>query len=110
MLRVGGVESASAHLLPAVLAQFRAGHPDVALEFRTRTSDILERMVLNASMDLAVTARQAVSVDLQCESLRRERVALFVSARHRLANSKNLQITEVLAEPLSNQRARGDLL
>src|SRR5687767_6222095 len=38
VLRVGGIESASAQLLPVVFAQFRAGYPNVALEFRTRTS------------------------------------------------------------------------
>ena len=107
VLRVGGVESASALLLPAVLAQFRAGHPQVALEFRTRTSDILERMVLNASMDLSVTARQAVSIDLHCQPLRRARVALFVAAGHRLANRKNLQLSDVLAEPLILRGGRG---
>lgn len=107
VLRVGGVESASALLLPAVLAQFRAGHPHVALEFRTRTSDILERMVLNESMDLAVTARKAVSIDLHCQPLRKERVALFVPARHRLANRKNLRISDVLAEPLILRGGRG---
>jgi DNA-binding transcriptional LysR family regulator len=107
VLRVGGVESASALLLPAVLAQFRAGHPWVALEFRTRTSDILERMVLNASMDLAVTARHAVSIDLHCQPLRRARVALFVAAGHRLASRRNLQLSDVLAEPLILRGGRG---
>jgi DNA-binding transcriptional LysR family regulator len=107
VLRVGGVESASTHLLPAALAQFRARHPIVALEFRTRTSDLLERMVLNTSMDIAVTARQSISLDLQCEPLRRERVALFVPTRHRLANSKTLQLHDVLAEPLILRGGRG---
>ena len=100
VLRVGGVESASTHLLPTALAQFRADHPNVALEFRTRTSDLLERMVLNASMDMAVTVRRAVSGDLQCEPLRHERVVLFVPARHRLAHSKNIPLSELFAEAL----------
>jgi DNA-binding transcriptional LysR family regulator len=107
VLRVGGIESASVLLLPTVLAQFRAGHAHVALEFRTRTSDILERMVLSDSMDLAVTARHVVSSDLQCQPLRKERVALFVPARHRLANRKNLQISDVVAEPLILRGGRG---
>ena len=107
VLRVGGIESASTVLLPTVLARFRARHPHVALEFRTRTSDHLERKVLNASMDLAVTARRAVSVDLQCEPLRRESVALFVPAGHRLAHRHRLQIADVLAEPLILRGGRG---
>ncbi len=100
LLRVGGIESASVQLLPLVLARFHARHPEVALEFRTRTSNQLERMVLGAAMDLAVTARRPVSVDLRCEPLRKERVALFVPASHRLAKRHRLMLTEVLAEPL----------
>jgi DNA-binding transcriptional LysR family regulator len=100
VLRIGGIESASVHLLPAVLARFRTRHPDVALEFRTRNSDHLERMVLSGSMDLAVTARRPAAADLNCEPLRRERVALFVPANHRLAKRKKLQLRDVVEEPL----------
>jgi DNA-binding transcriptional LysR family regulator len=100
MLRVGGVESAAAVLLPTLLARFRERHPQVALEFRTRTSEQLERMVLGGSMDLAVTARRSVSIDLECELLRKERVVLFVPAGHRLAKRNRLELAEVLAEPL----------
>jgi DNA-binding transcriptional LysR family regulator len=99
-LRVGGVESASVQLLPLVLARFHARHPEVALEFRTRTSEQLERLVLSAAMDLAVTARRPVAADLHCEPLRKERVALFVAAGHRLAKHKRLDIAELRAEPL----------
>jgi DNA-binding transcriptional LysR family regulator len=107
VLRVGGIESVSAILLPTVLARFRAQHPQVALEFRTRTSDQLERMILSGAMDLAVTARPAVSVDLHCQPVRRERVALFVLPRHRLAIRKKLQISDVVAEPLIARGGRG---
>ena len=100
VLRVGGVESASAILLPTLLARFRERHPQIVLVFRTRTSEQLERIVLGGSMDLAVTARRPVSVDLECELLRKERVVLFVPAGHRLAKRNRLELTEVLAEPL----------
>lgn len=106
-LRIGGIESASAHLLPAVLARFKARFPNVALEFRTRTSDHLERMVLGGSMDLAVTGRDAVSADLTCEPLRSEKVALFVPAQHRLAKNKNLRLADVLVEPFILRGGRG---
>ncbi len=98
-LRIGGIESAAAHLLPVVFAQFKARFPDVALEFRTRTSDFLERMVLDGSMDLAVTGRAAVSAALRCEPLRVEKVALFVPANHRLANLKKVRLADVMLEP-----------
>jgi DNA-binding transcriptional LysR family regulator len=107
VLRIGGIESASAHLVPVVLAHFKACFPNVALEFRTRTSDQLERMVLGGSMDLAVTGRAAVSADLRCEPLRVEKVALFVPADHRLAKIKKLHRADVLVEPFILRGGRG---
>jgi LysR family transcriptional regulator, low CO2-responsive transcriptional regulator len=100
VLRVGGTDAASIILLPNLLARFHAQHPHITLEFRTRTSDHLERMVANASMDLAVTARRPVSNELQYELLRSERIALFVATSHRLAARRQLHIDEVLTEPL----------
>jgi DNA-binding transcriptional LysR family regulator len=107
VLRVGGIESASAHLLPAVLAQFKARFPNVALEFRTRTSDRLERMVTGGAMDLAVSGRAAMSADLRCEPLRIEKVALFVPVDHRLARCKKLRLADVLVEPFIVRGGQG---
>ncbi len=107
VLRIGGIESASAHLLPAVLAQFKVRFPNVALEFRTRTSDHLERMVLAGSMDLAVSGRAAASADLRCEPLRSEKVVLFVRVEHRLAKCKKLRLADVLVEPFILRGGRG---
>src|SRR5262245_31975636 len=100
VLRVGGTDAASIILLPNLLAQFHGQHPHITLEFRTRTSGHLERMVANGSMDLAVTARQPASNELEYELLRSERIALFVATSHRLAARRQLQIDDVLTEPL----------
>ena len=100
VLRVGGTEAASIILLPNLLARFHAQHPQITLEFRTRTSEHLERMVANGSMDVAVTARRPVSPELEYEPLRTEKIALFVAAGHRLAGRRQLQIADVVAEPL----------
>ena len=107
VLRVGGIESASACLLPAVLARFKRRHASVELEFRTRTSEHLERLVLNSAMDLAVTGRKAPTEALVCEPLRRERVVMFVPANHPLAKRNRLRLADVLAEPLIIRGGRG---
>jgi DNA-binding transcriptional LysR family regulator len=51
ILRVGGTYSASAALLPSLLAGFRHKHP-----------------TLNSGLDLAVTVRAVRSAELACES------------------------------------------
>lgn len=100
VLRVGGTDSASAELLPSLLAGFRKRHPTAELEMRTRTSDHLERMISGSVLDLAVTARQARSSALACEPLRGEKIAMFVPSNHPLARKNELELSDVLAEPL----------
>jgi DNA-binding transcriptional LysR family regulator len=107
ILRVGGTDNASAELLPSLLADFRHMHPTAELEMRTRTSDQLERMLLNSGLDLAVTVREVPSVELACESLRHEKVVMFVRADHRLAKTNKLKPSEVLVEPLIVRGGRG---
>ncbi|HYA31062.1 MAG TPA: LysR family transcriptional regulator [Acidobacteriota bacterium] len=107
LLRVGGIESASGYLLPAILAQFKRRYPNVGLDFRTRTSEQLERLVLNFALDFAVTGRDASSNGLVCEPLRQERVALFVSANHPLAKRPKVSLTDALAEPLIVSGSKG---
>ena len=107
ILRVGGTDNASAELLPSLLAGFRHMHPTAELEMRTRTSDQLERMLLNSGLDLAVTVREVPSVELACESLRHEKVVMFVRADHRLAKTNKLKPSEVLVEPLIVRGGRG---
>ncbi|MGH7810933.1 MAG: LysR family transcriptional regulator [Candidatus Binatia bacterium] len=99
-LSVGGTFSACAALLPSLLARFRLTRPEVDLIIRTGTSDELERLLLAADLELAVTLRAAPSAKLFSEPLRRERIALFVLSSHALAQRKNLQFADVLAEPL----------
>jgi DNA-binding transcriptional LysR family regulator len=99
-LSVGGSFSACAALLPSLLARFRLKHPAVDLVVRTGTSDELERLLLAAHLDLAVTLRTAPLAKLVSEPLRRETIAMFVLSSHPLARRKNLQLSEVLTEPL----------
>lgn len=107
VLNVGGTFSASAVLLPQLLARFRERHPNGELEFQTGPSEQLERLVAKAAMDLAVTDRKPASKDLIFEALKRERVVVFVLPDHRLASQKTLTITDVLAEPLIIRGGKG---
>lgn len=106
-LTVGGTFSASAVLLPAVLARLRQQHPNAELEFRTSTSENLERSVLNSAVDLAVIDREPVSKELVGEALRRETVVAFVPPNHPLARRKFVRLADVLAEPLIIRGGKG---
>ena len=100
VLRVGGTFSASARLLPRLLAGIRRHHPGTDITIRTRASDQLERSVLLSSMDLAVTERVAPSAALITEPFLPEKVVLFVLFNHRLAKKSQLKVADLLKEPL----------
>jgi len=100
VLTVGGTFSASALLLPTLLARLQRRHPRAELEFRTGRSGHLERSVLSGEMDLAVTAGPAHSDELMSEPLRRERVVLFVPAKHRFAKLRKMKLSDLADEPL----------
>jgi DNA-binding transcriptional LysR family regulator len=93
--------------LPRLLARFRQSHPNTEFEFQTSVSEILERLVAKATLQIAVTDRQPPGPDLACEPLRREKVRAFVAAGHRLARRQNITLAEMLAEPLIIRGGKG---
>jgi DNA-binding transcriptional LysR family regulator len=106
VLTVGGTYSASSVLLPRLLARLGKQHPGADLEFRTGTSDELERLVLSSLLDLAVIDRKS-SKDLKSEPLRSERAVVFVPAGHRLASRGKVSLLDLLAEPLIIRGGKG---
>jgi DNA-binding transcriptional LysR family regulator len=107
VLSIGGTFSASAVLLPALLARFQARHPTVELEFRTASAEQLEDLVTRSTMDLAVTDRKPTLEALACDPLRRETALVFVLPSHPLARRKIVNLSDVLAEPLIVRGGRG---
>jgi len=107
LLSVGGTFSASAVLLPKLLARLQARHPNTELEFQTSASEHLERLVVKGATDLALINRRPAAKELTCESLGREKLLFFVHANHRLAGQKTLKMSNVLAEPLIIRGGKG---
>jgi DNA-binding transcriptional LysR family regulator len=104
---VGGTFSASAVLLPTLLARLQMRYPKAELEFRTSTSEHLERLVRNSAVDMAVTDREAPSNELSSDLLRREKVVAFVLAGHSLARRKIVRLADLLAETLIIRGGKG---
>jgi LysR family transcriptional regulator, low CO2-responsive transcriptional regulator len=100
ILRTGGTFNTCAVLLPALLARLQQRYPRAELECRTRSSEQLERLVTNSSMDVAVTAQPATSRELISERLRTEKVVAFVPADHPVAHKKNLKLRDLGSETL----------
>lgn len=106
-LSVGGSHGPSVSVLPYVMTQFKQRHPRADLNLKTGTSTQIEQLVLRHHLDIAVITNPFASPSLRMEPFRKEILAVFVAANHRLATKKNLEIDELASLPLVIRGNRG---
>jgi len=99
-LAIGGSHSPSASFLPLLASIFKEAHPETKLTFRTHNSDVLERMVLESEVEIAVITNSTASPYLAYEPCRAEALVFFATADHPLAKRKNLSVAELAKIPL----------
>jgi len=92
-LTIGGTYSPSASLLPSLLARFKESHPAAALCLRTDNKVVIEGLVLNGNVDMAILLLTDVPPNsrLAIEPFCIEPLVAFVHPQHPLA--KKLRIT-----------------
>ena len=100
LLRVSGTARASTVFLPGMLAEFQRRYPRAEVEFRTGSSEQLERLVAHSGMDVAVVDREPLSPECRSERLRQEKVAMFVPPSQTLARRRAVKLTDLLTQPL----------
>ena len=94
-LNVGGSYSPSASLLLSLLARFEKSHPEAELSLRTDSRAVVERLVLNGEVDLAVLNDPPSNRHLTMEPYRSEPVVAFVHPNHPLAKKPRLNWEEL---------------
>jgi DNA-binding transcriptional LysR family regulator len=99
-LIVGGSHGLSAVLLPSLLALFKQSHPHSRLTLRTDYSRPMEQLVLKSEVEIALITAFSHDPQLIIEPFRKEKIALFVSAKHPLAKQDQLTLSELAAAPL----------
>jgi DNA-binding transcriptional LysR family regulator len=99
-LTIGGSHSPSASFLPLLVSVFNEAHSDTRLVFRTHNSDVLERMVADSEVEIAVVTNRSDSPYLRYEPCREEELVFFASPEHALAKQKNLTLPELADAPL----------
>lgn len=93
---VGVLPSVGAHLLPAVLAEFRAEHPAIAVRLVEHdVSREFEQLVQAGELDLAITRMPVTLTGLGSRVLVREPILLLVPPDHRLRGRESVRLTEV---------------
>jgi DNA-binding transcriptional LysR family regulator len=99
-LTVGGTLGPSARFLPGIASIFRRTHPHVQLNLRTDSSPVMEQLVQNSEVEIAVITTPSASTRLVYEPCRKEELVLFVSSGHPLSNRKQLRLAELAQIPL----------
>jgi len=90
-VRIGANESTSLYLLPHLILDYRALHPDVMVEIFRQSSDRLPREVLDRNVDFALMAFEPVDDDLESFPVLRDELVLITHPQHPLAKLPDVQ-------------------
>jgi DNA-binding transcriptional LysR family regulator len=103
-LRVGGVPSVLATIVPAAAAALRAGEPDLEVAVEEGTVDELADGVRAGRLDVAVGWQDAAQTPREHDGLRRvdlheEPMLAVLGTGHRLAHRKRIALADLADEP-----------
>ena len=94
-LAVGGSHVLSASILAPIVATFKTRYPNVQIEFRTKSSQLIERLVLAEKVDLGLVTNVSSSPQLIVEPFRYEEMVAIVSKQHALFKKRELTMAEL---------------
>jgi DNA-binding transcriptional LysR family regulator len=99
-LVVGGCHALSAWVLPTLIAKYKHKNPNAQISLRTKSSPVIERLVLESEVDIALVTNPPSSSLLRVEPYRDETMVFVVSQHHALANNRHLSLIELAQGPL----------
>jgi len=101
-LRLCGVQSACANLLPRALAEFSCAHPGIELSVRTLAAEKVAKAVVSGQSDLGFVAGAPSSAlrDVDRELLRREELVALVRKSDALAKHRVVRLAVLAERPL----------
>ncbi len=100
ILKVGGVDSATAGLLPGVVRRFREVHPNVNLKVFEMLSAPALNMLDSRSLDVAFVRKKPNDEHLKSRFVLSEPIVVALPKSHLLAGSSEISVSEIAHEPL----------
>jgi DNA-binding transcriptional LysR family regulator len=97
-VRIGANESTSLYLLPDLILQFRAEHPQIKVEIYRQPSDRLPREVTERNVDFALMAYEPADRDLVSFPVLTDELALIMPVNHPLAGRSAVDLEELGTE------------
>jgi LysR family transcriptional regulator, transcriptional activator of the cysJI operon len=97
LLTIGGTYSPSTSLLPSLMARFKESHPAAALSLRTDNKVVIEGLVLNGVVDMALLLLPEALPNrrLAIEPICVESLVAFVHPRHPLAKKPRITFKDL---------------
>ena len=94
-VRIGANESTSLYLLPHLILDYRAQHPNVKVEIFRQVSERLPREVLDRNVDFALLAFEPVDSDLESFPILQDELVLIMHPEHPLAQRESVKVEEL---------------
>jgi LysR family transcriptional regulator, hydrogen peroxide-inducible genes activator len=105
-LIVGGSHGPSVSLLPSLLVKFKESHPNAQVVLRTKSTRNVERLILQAQVQIGLVTNPSSSPTLHTIPYRQEKIVIVVSVSHPLARKNELTLAELAQGPLIVKESR----
>ncbi len=100
VLRIGATPALAMGVLPHVVREYLAVHPDAHLSLHALGFLPLQDELLSQRIDFAIVTRPQITYDLEGELLHRGRAVCVLSPRHALARFERLHVKQLAGQRL----------
>lgn len=95
-LRVFANTTALSDLLPPVMRDYLLSHPNISIDLRERSSNVIVRAVTDGQVDIGIVAGSARNEFLEMIPYRSDRLVLVVPTGHPMADAPSVSFAETL--------------
>lgn len=99
VLILGASTTIAEYMLPVLLGDFKAKHPEVTIRLKVSNTDGIVAQVENNEIDLGVVEAPVNNKNLVVEACRTDHLVLIVPPGHELANEKSVTIQKIIEYP-----------
>lgn len=96
---IASIFSMATHVLPVVIHQFKAAHPNVRVILLDYTASAVQASARAGEADLGICARNDLEGDLHFETLAIDPFVAILPAKHPLSKSRDVPLKELLRFP-----------
>jgi DNA-binding transcriptional LysR family regulator len=104
-LLLGASTTIAEFMLPQILGEFKALHPEVQAQLTVANSETIENRVADYALDLGLIESPSHLLSLHAEACCDDELVMICSPHHRLAQAASVTPEQVAAEPYVSREA-----